>query len=144
MNRLLGIGFLACALVCAGCALDTAETSEGEPATGEAGAALLFSGNWKTTHRMQTRVFDAPIGSTVRVTANANFSEPGCPGTYSAEMIHFPSGEVLGVARAYPRSQAHTESWLSVGGKYQIRFSTTRPPQQCTLMGTVSVDLTKP
>lgn len=134
------------AVVIGGCALEAQDDAAGDEGTGEAhGAASAFTASWSTTHVVRTRPIVVPIGSTIKVTAKADFSDPvGCPSAYTAELIQFAGGEeVIGIARAYPRNQTHTEIWTAlVAGTYRVQFSTMRPPKACSLLGTVTVNVT--
>lgn len=136
----------AVALLGCGCALEPSET-ESEPATGEAREpATTFTAPWSTSHFMRSRPILARLGDTITVSAKADFVDhAGCPSVYSVELVHFVGGaeEIVSIARAYPRNQAHSESWTALAaGTYRVQFSTRRPPGKCELRGTVTVNVT--
>ncbi len=146
MRTVALLGIVASALV-SGCALERSDKTGDDEGTGKAQeSASTFTAPWSTSDIMRTRPIAAPLGGTIKVLAKADFSDPaGCPRAYTAELIHFGGRgeEVIGIARAYPRNQAHAEVWTALtGGIYRVQFSTTRPPKKCTLLGAVTVSVT--
>src|SRR5579862_7708101 len=111
------------AVVACGCALAPRET-EGERGIAEAREpASTFTAPWSTSHYMRTRSISAPLGGTITVFSKADFADRvGCPTAYSVELIRFASNaeEVVGLTRAYPLNQQHSEIWTALaGGTYK-------------------------